>query len=214
MLRLLEVLNTMIVTARSIIKATPATKIATVHAEPKIRLKITVGAFCIRLDVDVASDEALIKVVRAGAGVQLELPLRHRALVVCRLRQEDGVDHACDGGIGEGQVPLAQFTVDGRLRVVLVSVGVDAPGLPDRQLRDLLRCRLLLTLGRLRLGNQFDVEEDWMLKSSVVRFPVVVAGRRVGTKAQEGLHADIKSELVLGREEALDALVFVDLLPE
>ena len=52
-----------------------------------------------------------------------------------------------------------------------------------------------------------------MLTSSVVLFPVVVARRWVATKAQESLQRDIKSVLVFGREEALDTLVFVDLLP-
>ena len=153
MLRLFVMLDTMIVTARTIIKATSATKITAMHAEPEIGLKITVSALGVRLDVDVTSDKALIKVVRAWTSVQLELPFRDRALVVGRLRQEDRVDRACDGGIGEGQLFLAHFTMDTRQCVVLVSVGVDAPRLADGQLRDLLRCWLLLTFGRRRLGD-------------------------------------------------------------
>ena len=100
--------------------------------------------------------------------------------------------------------------MDGGESIILIRIGVDAAGFANGQLCDLLS--LFLAFRRRFFRYHFDVHEDWMLKSLVVRLPVVMAGCRVGAAPQEGLQTDVQTEFVLWREEALDALVLVDLL--
>ena len=109
---LLRVFDCMVITARAIKKATSATNISGVHAEPQVRLKITLGALSVCLDVYVTSHQALVQVLGVHARLQLEFPLRDCALIVGRRGQQNGVNHACYFRVVHWQLHLANFTVD------------------------------------------------------------------------------------------------------
>ena len=102
----------MVITARAIKKATSATNISGVHAEPQVRLKITLGALRVCLDVYVTSHQALVQVLGVHTRLQLELPLRDCALIVGGRGQQNRVNHACDLRVGHRQLHLAIFTVN------------------------------------------------------------------------------------------------------
>ena len=67
MLSRIPMINTMVITASSIIVAPSTTKMTTVQAQPQVSLKVTACALCSRLNVDMTCDEALIQIICVGA---------------------------------------------------------------------------------------------------------------------------------------------------
>jgi len=129
------------------------------------------------------------------AAFQLELPLRDSSLVVSRLAEQDGVNHAGDSWVRQREISLAKLAADARIGVVSVSVCVDATGLADSQLCDSLRW-LVLTFSSLGLRGQLYVNEDGVLRVGVVSLLMVVTYGWVGAGANEASQANVQTVCV------------------